>query len=381
LLLNSPLTPDQHAALNRILADTYYRKGDLEQAIYYQKKALSFVSQSKIPAEVAEAARIYARLGWSYFRKANFDEAQNAVIRAEELAAETNNLSALAAAENLLGGINWSLGFTDKAMQHTRLAMLHFQEIGYSWGEAMVLNNLAILEANSGNWNEAANFFQRTLNLRSEMGDVEGIALSHNNLAALAFDQGKMAEAEAAYRASLAVSEPIRISYHMVTSYAGLVRTLLAQKRHREASRILQIAFRLAIEIDAREILTELKRLEAVIHLVNGELDLAEKSVRSSLQSAIEINHSEQESSARRILSDILLRQGKSDQGLQILDEAWERLATNVDELETGRVHAQYTKLWQALGDSEKTILHKQSAYEIFNRLGASYDLEQLALI
>lgn len=381
LLKETQLTPDKYASLYRILAESFFQKGDLDQSITHLQKALSFVSQPDLPAGETEAARINNRLGWCYFRKADLDQAQSAVVKAVEFAANTKNLAAQAAAENLLGGINWSMGNTTQAMKHTRQAMLYFQELGYTWGEAIALNNLAILEANSGNWNAAANFFQRTLSLRVEMGDVEGIALTHNNLGELALDQGKISEAEASFNSSLSVSEPLKINFHQAVSYIGLVRTSLAQQHLKETARMLKIAFRQATEVDASEKLAELMRLEAELFLANGEYDQADKQCGAALQAAVEINNSLHESSARRIWSETKLRISQPAQGVVILDEAWERLSKSVEELETGRVHAQYARLYNALGDPVKTSQHRAAAEKIFTSLGAELDLKKLSEI
>jgi predicted ATPase/class 3 adenylate cyclase len=378
LLQSDQVTSERYASLYRILADTYFKKGDFDLAITNQLKALTFVNEVGNPTHEAEAARVYARLGWSYFRIANFEEAQSAVLKAEDLAAQTKNLAALAAAENLLGGINWSRGVTSQAMKHTQQAMLHFQELGYTWGEAIAINNLAILEANSGNWNAAANLFQRALNLRIEMGDVEGIALTYNNLAHLAYDQGKFADAEAAYRASLAVSEPLQINYHQAVSYTNLVKTLITLKHRKEAQRLLKIAIQLASELDAKEIQVELKGLEAKNYLEDGNLQLAEDTAHTAILSAVEIKNNTHESSARRLLSEILLCKGQPADAMRALDETWERLSESIDEIEIGRVHAQFARLWNALNEPGKLEYHFKFASDIFTRLGAAYDLEKL---
>jgi tetratricopeptide (TPR) repeat protein len=210
------------------------------------------------------------------------------------------------------------------------------------------------------------------------MGDVEGIALTHNNLAELALDQGKISEAEASFNSSLSVSEPLKINFHQAKSYLGLVKTSLAQQHLKETARMLKVAFRQATEVDAREILAELMNLKAELFLANGEYDQAEKQYGAALQAAVEINNSGHESSARRVCSETKLRKGQPAQGVEILDEAWERLSKSVEELETGRVHAQYARLYNALGDPEKTDQHRAAAEKIFTSLGAELDLKKL---
>jgi predicted ATPase len=391
LLKNTVLTSAQFASLYRLMGDTYQKKGDLDQAIHNLQVAIEMVGHGRIdlhdPASEAEAARIYARLGWSYFIKADFDNARDAVLKAENLARNANNLNALAAAENLLGGIHYRKGDLLQAVHHTRQAMTYWQELGYSWGVAVTLSNLGILEVTAGDWKSAADSFRRALRLRQEMGDVEGVAIAHNNLGHLGLDQGKLQEAETSFRSSLEISGPFQMTYHKATSYQGLAQALLDQasllarnspKRQKwitEAEEVIQTGSRLAQEIEARELQAEMQRVASRITLEQGQIEHAEQQGREAITLAMEIGSSMPESGARRAVAEALLRRGQAEQALQTILEVWERLSPNVDELETGRVHAQLAKIYQALQNPVKTELHRNTARQIFERLGAAHDL------
>ena len=377
-LLDSQVSPVQHSSLFRLMGDTYMRKGELDQAVSCHTKALEYLADLGNPGAEAEAARVYSLLGWCYFRKADLENALDAVLKAEDLAGLAGNLNALAAAENLLGGINWSRGSLEQAMRHTRQAMLHYQELGYNTGVAVALNNLAILEANSGDWNAAADSFQRGFNLRLEMGDVEGMALAKNNLANLAMDQGKLEDAVNAYRDSLAISAPFQMGYHEAASHYGLSRALLNLGQTREAEQVLKDGLLIATEVDAREVMAEMQRVQAQIYLADEKLELAELQARKALDAAVEIQGNTFESSARRILAEVLLRRDDPQQALRVLGENWERLSPNVDELENGRVYNQFTRIYQALEDVEQVNRFRTDARRIFEHLGAGFDLELL---
>ena len=377
LLQNSSLSSTQLASFYRLIGESHFRKGDLDQAISSHHQGLALIGNPDNPASVSEAALIYSRLGWNYFLKSEFEPALESVLKAEELAQEANNPNTLAAAENLLGGINWSRGDMSQAMLHTRQAMMMWQEMGYTWGVAVTLNNLAILEASSGDWNAAAESFRKALALRMEMGDVEGIALAHNNLAVLARDQGKFDEAEEEYRASMTISEPFNMSYHEAVSYNGLAHTFLMEGRIREAIQAARRSDEIATELEAREILVELKRLHALIAQAENQLERAEELSRQAIEAAREINSNIHISSATRALASVLLEQGRAEQALKLLVEEWELQKNGLEELENGRVHAQLAKIYYALGDSEKYLTARDTAQGIFRRLGAEFDISQ----
>ena len=378
MLQNELLTPAQKAGLCRLVGETYLKKGDLDEAITNYQAALAIASETEDAAENAEAARIYARLGWCYFYKGDFEQAHAAVLKAQQRARLSNNLNALAAAENLLGGIYWSRGNLAQSMQHTRQAMAYWQEMDYTWGVAVTLNNLGILQVNTGDWNAAAQSFQKAFNLRLEMGDVEGMALAHNNLGQIALDQGKLTEAETAFRGSLNVSEPFQMTIHRGRSHLGLAQTLMYQGRLAEAEQVLQTGLKLADELEAREMQAELQRVHAQIALISGEFALAQQRAAEAASTAVEIGSNSIESSSRRIAAASLLGQGLAAPALAMLSENWERLSPNVDELETGRVHAQFARIYRSLQDAENAKTHHDLAFEILGRLGAGYDLQQL---
>jgi predicted ATPase/class 3 adenylate cyclase len=375
LIRNSTLGPSQLAGLYHLIGETYLNKGDLDQAAAYFRMGLDLNNDPENPILDSTAARLYSRLGRVYFLKADVDHALTAVRKAEELARKTNNLNSLAAAENVLGGIFWSRGEMDAAMEHTRSAMAYWQELGYTWGVAVTLNNLAILEANSGNWNAAAVSFRKALALRMEMGDVEGIALAHNNLANLYRDQGKLVEAETSYRASLLVSEPFQMSYHEAVSYNGLAQTLIMQGRYSEAEAAAQRSEKIASELEAREILTELKRMQAQIAQSKGDLETAEILARDAIAGSREINNARHISAATRALAQILTQQGRVTEGLEMVKECLAQQRLNLEELEIGRVQAVMAELYRSLGNKGTGDEYAQAAKEIFERLGAEQDL------
>ena len=73
-----------------------------------------------------------------------------------------------------------------------------------------------------------------------------------------------------------------------------------------------------------------------------------------------------------------LLQQEKPHEALKLLDNAWQALILGGDELETSRTHALTMIIAAQLGRDPLVETHFQAACEIFERLGARRDLEQL---
>lgn len=378
LVHSSQLSRAQRAGLYRRIGDTASKKGDPDLAIVNLNNALEILQTPTDTTEMAEAARIYARLTISHFRKANLDAAEEAIRKSEAFARQSNNLNALATACNQLGGIYYRRGELDKAVENTQQAMASWQEIGYTWGVAVSLSNLGILEVASGNWNAAFLAFQKSMKMRKDMGDVEGMAINFNNLGTLARDQGDMQQAESYLHDSLAISRPFQMNWHTANSSMGLAQVLLYQNRLDEADEELRKGLRLAEEINARDLFAEMQMVDAEILLARARFLESEQTANKAITLAKEIDSHPLMAGSWRIIASCRLQQGKTEQAQQALDQAWKALSGGSDELEFGRVHAQATLVCMELRDTEQAYQHYTQAKVIFERLGAARDLSLL---
>ena len=118
-----------------------------------------------------------------------------------------------------------------------------------------------------------------------------------------------------------------------------------------------------------------------------GEIFLAQKfpleAYKYAQKAALlsqEINNSLMESGAWRIAAESQLQNNKPAEANQTLQNAWTALEKIDDEVETGRVNAQAYKIMQALGEEGKAQNYYKIALEIFSRLGAKRDLQNLEM-
>ena len=378
LLQSKLLSPAQRAGIYRRMGDTAHKKGDQEQAIIYLEQALEVIGEPYDNPGRIEAALIYARLGWCYYKKSDLELAKEAVNQSMVYAGAAKSVTTLAMAENYLGGIFYRQGELQQAMQHTRTAMAYWQEIGYSWGVAAALSNLGILESVSGNWQAAYNSIKRSLALRQKMGDVDGVAITNHNLGQLVRSLGDMTQAETYYRDSLAVSRPLQMNYHAANSYVGLAQSLLCQGKIDEASESLQESLRLAQEINAPDVIAEASCAKAEILLAKNEPGQAEESAQFAANLASQIGAATLLATAWRLTSASLLRQGHNEEARQALETAWQALTDSPDQLEDGRLHAQAMQLALSNQETELAQMHRKAAEQVFKHLGASRDLQLL---
>ena len=372
------LSAAQQASIFRLQADTAFKGGEPERVLEFVDRALEILGQPDDPDSEAEAARIYARLGWSHFIQSNLEQAEQAALQSLLHARQASDRNVQAAAENLLGGIHWRKRELAQALNHTRLAMAFWQAIGYSWGVAVTQSNLGILEVLSGRWNDAFESITKSLRMRQEMGDVEGVAVNNLNLGFLTLDQGQFETAEGYFQSSLAIARPFRINFPAANSCLGLARCLIAQGRLDEVESLLQEGIRLAGETSAPDVLSELRRAWAELYLAQNELDKALETAYQAAKMAQESGSELLQAGAMRIAARCLLQLGQPTLAQQTLQIAQDALEKAPDELESARNLALSAEVHKTLNNRLLAQAQLNEAQKVFERLGAAYDLQRL---
>ena len=373
------LTRAQKAGVYRRIGETYLKAGDYENAFHSFDGALALLEPPETPLEKAEAARALLRKGWGHAMQSRLDAAREIIGSAWSVASQAENVSVMAMAENMLGGVFFRQGAFKEAVHHTQEAIAGWEKMGYSWGVAAALSNLGVLEAVAGNWVEAERFFTRALMLRQEMGDVEGVAILMNNLAQLTRDQGNLDQAETHCRNSLAIARPFQLMYHIAVSTACLSQVLLQKGLLPEAQDLIEQGVKLSEEIDARDMYCELRRTQAEIYLAcGGEAEKAYAEAQSACEEAEKIGDPALLASCWRVVSQALLAQKKLEEARQALEKALEAVSGDASTLEAGRVFAYACLLFARAGDAEQSCAYRMKAEEIFSRLGAARDLQRL---
>src|SRR5207248_11549349 len=100
---------------------------------------------------------------------------------------------------------------------------------------ASVLSGAGILAEEQGDHQAAREFHERSLALRRERADQEGIASSLNNLGALAFDEGKLGEAHALFGESAALYRELGNRWGISMALTNLANTLTCLGKYPEA--------------------------------------------------------------------------------------------------------------------------------------------------
>jgi predicted ATPase/class 3 adenylate cyclase len=362
----------------RRLGETLQKLGELNIANTHFAQALALLDGPEDREGQTEAARLLWGISWSHFVQGQLDQALDASENGLEYAQRAGALGELAMIENLLGGIYYLRNEWSKALAHTTRAMVLREQMGYTWGTASTLSNLGILAIQSGQLSKGRSFFERSLALRQELGDVEGVATSHNNLGNLARDQGRLDVAEFHFEECVAVAGPLKMGFQTAHSTMGLAQIYLWKGEIAAAQEAIAASLAEATTIGAKDLLSEIYQVQSSILSATSDWDEANESTGKAISLAAATGNRSLEAAAWRAAATVQLQQERLASARESLAESQRALADGSDDLEAGRVALLAGRIDQAQGAYQEAEASLQAAREIFVRLEAQRDLQQV---
>lgn len=234
---------------------------ELAEATLLKQAGEYVAAESKLRSvlEVATAA------GDHYLEGAAFNELGIIVAdsRGDVRQAEQYHLSSLAAHRRIgslegitaalvnLGACHFEL---DELVEADRLwteAAGTCSLLGYRQREAAILNNLGSLAEERGDKDLALRHYERSLELRRDIGDTAGIARVLPNLGRLAHSRADHTRARQLFQEALDMSLAAGQSDAIVHSRSMLIRSLAALGRFREAAAQARAALELTLDTDS----------------------------------------------------------------------------------------------------------------------------------
>jgi class 3 adenylate cyclase/tetratricopeptide (TPR) repeat protein len=305
--------PDQHrrvAEQLRKIGRTWERKADYDEALRWLGLALAELDMDPRTARVPERARVYNDMGWVNYRQGQSQKARSWAVRALEILEGTEYYQDIASAYNRLVAVYYQTGQWKEATEFAEKSLKLREQIGYTYGVASSLSNLAALLIIQGAWDRALESVQRSLKYSEEMGDAEGVAVAYNNLGLIYRDRGDFAQAEQSLNRSLEVAGRIRNPLLMAFAYTNLGHLALVRGRHRNALGFLQRSRSLAAEVGSQEQVAEIDWLTAEARLGLGEIEEAIRLAEEAAVLARRVQSRNNEGAALRVAGLAYLQRG-----------------------------------------------------------------------
>lgn len=371
------------ADVTRRIGRTYERRGEYEEALGWLRLALSQLDEAGEPEHSVTRARIYNDLGWVTHRQGQQETAQSWFMRGLQILDGTDHYNEMAAVYHRLAASYFNRGAWDEAEDHALRGLRVREAIGDATGITSSLNTLGNLAAIRGDWGQAEGYLTRAMTISQKTGNVYLLTAQHSNLGLVFLYQGKFSEANSELAQSLALAEKIADPTWQCYALNNLAQLEYLQDNLGDALQYVQRALAIAEKIGHKEQQAEGAWIQALALLGVRETNDARQSAQLSLQLSQEIKDPQNEASALRALGIIEREEGKWDEGRHRLEEslkAFRRLKVRFDaaksEFELGGLYRAMVEAGESPeGSLQLGRTHLAQALETFRALGAAHHI------
>jgi tetratricopeptide (TPR) repeat protein len=215
------------------------------------------------------------------------------------------------------------LGQPGKAIFHLNKAVDCAGEFeALSKSKAFALHELAVLKANQGEIEAAIALYQQSLDIKEQIGDVQGQAATLHQLGILKANQGEIDEAIALYQHSLDINELIGNVEGQAATLHQLGALKANQGKIEEAIALYQQSYKIASQIDDLKIQADTLHNQAILKANQGEIDDAIAFYQQSLDITKQIGDVQGRAATLHQLGILKFRQDKIDEALQLFEES-----------------------------------------------------------
>ncbi|HSR99483.1 MAG TPA: tetratricopeptide repeat protein, partial [Kofleriaceae bacterium] len=285
------------------LASVYELIGDFEAALgaFERMLRLSWVAASKTTAAAA-----FNKMGRVWRRKGDLKLSLEYLTRGLELFRGANDARGVAGSLDDIGRALHMLGRYDEAEAKITEALARHTKDGDQRAIATSLSRLGNVHQDRGHYDAAYECHRDALEIRKATGDRWGQVVARNNLAALAFELGEIADARAGWLAALPEAEAIGALPLCALILTNLGELALADHKLDEAHSRLENALEIIEDIEDRGLESVCCRHLAALEKSQGTTAAARELAERALSVAQSAGLREQEAQAYMTLGDVL---------------------------------------------------------------------------
>jgi tetratricopeptide (TPR) repeat protein len=338
-IYSSPV-PDQAQTEAQLLLSTgrvHDRTGQVEHATASYELAIRLADSGE-RADWPVLVEALRRLGVVRHRRNEPTEARELCRRSLREAIELGDPVLAGEAMNALAGFDIEVG--DLATAHTLYgAALPLAENAPSL-LGRIEQNLGIVASIQGNHDQAFQHYHRSLEAFQRAGDESGAAIAWHNLGLIAIRRGELPEAERCLTAS--ASRAVRAGETYLEALCELSRAEVAYRRHQYSTglRLAEQALDTFERIGARRPQAAAYRIIGMVLRESGRVALAEDRLRTALAMARETGSLLDQAEAARELACLHQGLGQKNEAVARFDlarELFQRLDARIDLEDVGR--------------------------------------------
>uniref|UniRef100_A0A832I3I0 Tetratricopeptide repeat protein n=1 Tax=Eiseniibacteriota bacterium TaxID=2212470 RepID=A0A832I3I0_UNCEI len=233
------LSPGRRAALESKAIACRIAQGDAHAAL---GQCRDLLRDESLITPRSLLARIHWQCGRALFMLTRLAEARVHAARALELADESADLAASAAALNLMGTVRYREGRLAEARDDFEQALALFRRVGDEYMAAAARSNLGLIHKTLCEWDAAASHLTAAADAYRRLGRLAALGRALVNLGIVHQKRGDWRLAEGHYRDAERVFAQIGDHHHLAHVHVGLGNVARLERRFAEAETSLRSA-------------------------------------------------------------------------------------------------------------------------------------------
>jgi tetratricopeptide (TPR) repeat protein len=306
------------------------RDGKLALALRRWSRAMSRLRDVPGPEAAAARSMLANRYAFCRNRQGRYSEALRWGTVSVEEAQDSADLRALATSYRAMQIIHLWSGVPED-LPYGKLALHAFEELGDLEGQAMSLNNLAVRAFFEGRWTEALTMYQRAADNFERIGDVARLGSTFYNVADVLIGQGRLTEAETLLQKALVAARASGDEELVALAVRERGKAWSRDGRFEEGLQSLAEARTRFAELGEAQEVVDVDAAVAENLMLQGELDAAVDLAMKTMPRAVEANARMIIPALHRIVGYCRLNAGRLPEARQSLEKALELSSSSSD--------------------------------------------------
>lgn len=214
------------------IGNSWESLGDYQKAIAFHRQSLEIYHKIENDNGVAISL---GNLANAYWYLAEYQQALHLYKQSLEIFIETGKRDGIAGSIMGLGNAYNSIREYHKALELYQQSLEVYQEIGYRQGVATCSTNMGNTYRYLGNYQKAAELYQQSLEISRAIGYRRGVANSIMGLGLVLDSQGEPQKAIKLYQQSLTISQDINYLNGKINSYNNIGNSYLKLGEYKKA--------------------------------------------------------------------------------------------------------------------------------------------------
>lgn len=281
---------------SKALGKRYRDAAKFNEAVIYHRQALGLAEQL---CDTVEIIQICNQIGTNFRRMGIMDEASTYHYKALALCEQYHDKSSFVALKNRVVSLN-GIGNVQLSMENYNAAITAFrqalsgeQQLNSELGQAINYANIGAIFEKQGMIDSAWIYYRRSMQHNQAAGSNLGISLCHTYFGNLLEKDKQWDNAIREYRSAYDLMEKSQDRWHWIESCIALARVNISKGDMLSAQKYLTRASRTAQEIQSREHLCEVYRLNYLYYEKLGNCPKAFENYKLSREYADSVRNIE----------------------------------------------------------------------------------------